>query len=80
MWLSLFNQAFRFNDLASFELAVFISLLQKVAQIVFTMCSGFTGTGNFKCCDERDVAALHALNQTFLTLIKQKDDVLDVLG
>ena len=59
-------------------------LLQQVAQVglaVFPIgASVLVGPGNFQRCSQRDGAALHTLNQAFLPLVEQEDDVLDVLG
>jgi hypothetical protein len=38
------------------------------------------GPGDFQGCGQRNGAALHAFDQTFLPLVEQEDDVFDVLG
>ena len=74
--LALFYQTLRFYDLAAFELAVFIGLLQHVAQVFITVF----GAGNLQRGGKWDGTALHTFNQTLFALIQQKDDVFDVLG
>ncbi len=72
--------------MSAFEQAVFISLLQQVAQVGFTTFTiGIlrvvgTGAGNLQRGGERDGATLYAFDEALLALLQQKDDVAHVFG
>ncbi len=77
-----FDKAFGFDNLAAFEVAVFVGLLQQVTQVGLVVAFGgvFVGAGDFQDGGEWDGAALHTLDQALLPLVEQEDDVFDVLG
>ncbi len=70
---ALFDQALGFDDLAALELAVFVGLLQQVAQVGLVVAFGgvFVGAGDFQGSGQRDGAALHAFDQALLPLVEQ---------
>ncbi len=90
--LAFFDQALGLDDLAAFELAVFISLLKQVTQVgsaalalPFAISVGAVwvvgaGPGNFQGSGERDGAALYTLDQALLALLQQKDVSRTYLG
>ncbi len=85
--LAFFDQSLGLDDLAAFELAVFIGFLQQVAQVgaaplalPLTIGVGVVwvvgaGPSNFQGGGERDGAALHAFDQALFALLQQNDDV-----
>ncbi len=79
---ALFDEALGFDDLAAFELAVFVGLLQQVAQVGLAVAiSGvFVGAGDLQGRGLRDGASMHAFDQALFPLVEQEDDVFDVLG
>ena len=76
MFLAFFYQTLGFDDLTAFELAVFICLLQHVAELFITVYV----TGNLQRGGEWYSTTLHAFNQTIFALVEQEDNVFDVLG
>jgi hypothetical protein len=64
---ALFDHALGFNALAAFELAVFVGLLQQVAQVGWAIFAGGTGilvgAGDFERHGQKDAGALYVFDQ-----------------